>query len=85
MTVLIQCSPQLFSYEGQIYHFFSCAENKFVENLLAYGIILKHLEMDKITWGFIFKKTFFKKSGADSLFSGKEGRVPLFNWSGEDC
>jgi hypothetical protein len=33
---------------------------------MAYGVILKHLEVDKITWGVIFekeKKTFKKRGG----------------------
>jgi hypothetical protein len=53
---------------------------------MAYGIILKHLEMDKITWGgnFLKKKIFFNVfilflRGALTAFSaGKRGRAPFF-------
>jgi hypothetical protein len=41
---------------------------------MAYGVILKHLEVDKITWGSLSKKTkilFLKKIG-------KYGRGALF-------
>jgi hypothetical protein len=40
---------------------------------MAYGIILKHLEVDKITWG-----SFPFKRGADGLFGSKEGQGALF-------
>jgi hypothetical protein len=44
---------------------------------MAYGVILKHLEVDKITWGsFPHPKNFFKR-GTDCLFGGKEGRGAL--------
>jgi hypothetical protein len=44
---------------------------------MVYGVILKHLEVDKITWGsFALKKNL--KWGADGLFGGKEGWVPFF-------
>jgi hypothetical protein len=46
---------------------------------MAYGVILKHLEVDKITWGHFLKK--IKKilrRGADDLFGGKEGLGALF-------
>jgi hypothetical protein len=46
---------------------------------MAYGVILKHLEVDKITWGSFSKKNiFFKKRGADGLIGGKEGWCTLF-------
>jgi hypothetical protein len=45
---------------------------------MAYGVILKHLEVGKITWGSFSKKKFFFKRGADGLFGGKEGRGALF-------
>jgi hypothetical protein len=40
---------------------------------IAYGVILMHLEVDKITWGVIFLKR-----GANSLFGVKEGRGAPF-------
>jgi hypothetical protein len=42
---------------------------------MAYGVILKHLEVDNITWGGVILK---KKRGADGLFGEKEGRCVLF-------
>jgi hypothetical protein len=50
---------------------------------MAYGVILKHLEVDKITLVifFLFKKKEEGaplKRGADSLFSRKEVQVTLF-------
>jgi hypothetical protein len=44
---------------------------------MAHGVILKHLEVDKITWGSFSKKTHFRR-GADGLFGGKAGRGALF-------
>jgi hypothetical protein len=43
---------------------------------MAYGVILKHLKVDEITWMGIFNKIL--KTGADSLFVEKEGRGTLF-------
>jgi hypothetical protein len=40
---------------------------------MAYGAILKHLDVDKITWGHLLKKR-----GVDGLFGGKEGRGACF-------
>jgi hypothetical protein len=42
---------------------------------MAYGVILKHLEVDKITWGSFSKK----KRGAVMAFSaGKRGGATFF-------
>jgi hypothetical protein len=56
-------------------------------HFLAYGVILKHLEVDKTTWG-SFSLCFIKvgfppltsnfKRGTDGLFGVKEGRDTLF-------
>jgi hypothetical protein len=55
---------------------------------MAHGVILKHLEVDKITWGGVFSKKRKKgaslfgapfKRGADSLFGGKGAGHPFFN------
>jgi hypothetical protein len=52
---------------------------------MAYGVILKHLEVDiKITWGSFSKKSFLRgvppplKRGADGLFGRKKGQGTLF-------
>jgi hypothetical protein len=46
---------------------------------MAYGVILKHLEVDKIRGEAPLR-------GALTAFSaGKRGRVPFFNWCGEHC
>jgi hypothetical protein len=58
---------------------------------MAYGVILKHLEVDKITWGHFQK--FPKESAPRPPLRGalmaftvrKRGRVPFFNWCGEHC
>jgi hypothetical protein len=40
---------------------------------MAYGVILKHLEVDKITWG-----GHFLKKNTCSIFGRKEGRGALY-------
>jgi hypothetical protein len=50
---------------------------------MAYGVILKHLEVDKITWG-----SFFSKKKQNKIIFFKEARergagCPFFNWCGE--
>jgi hypothetical protein len=46
---------------------------------MAYGVILKNLEVDKITWGSFFLRGVAPfKRGTDGLFGGKEGRGALF-------
>jgi hypothetical protein len=48
---------------------------------MAYGVIFKHLEVDKTTWGSFSKKNILKNQqgrGADGPFGGKEGRGRLF-------
>jgi hypothetical protein len=48
---------------------------------MVYGVILKHLHVDKITWEVISKKKF---KGALTAFSaGKRVGAPFFNWCGE--
>jgi hypothetical protein len=46
---------------------------------MAYGDILKHLEVDKITWSFSLKNQKMTK-----LFSLKKN-VSCLNWCGEHC
>jgi hypothetical protein len=52
---------------------------------MAYGAILKHLEVDKITWGggSFSKKKNFLKEGLMAFSAGKRGGRPFFNWCGE--
>jgi hypothetical protein len=49
---------------------------------MAYGVILKHLEVDKITWGYFLKKNVFK---GQPLWRERGARRPFFNWCGEQC
>jgi hypothetical protein len=50
---------------------------------MAYGVILKHLEVDKITWGSFSKKKFLKRGAGSfhafkrALSAGKRDR-PFF-------
>jgi hypothetical protein len=44
---------------------------------MAYGVILKHLEVDKITWGSFSKKKFFYR-GAEDFSAGKRGGARFF-------
>jgi hypothetical protein len=51
---------------------------------MAYGVILKHLEVDKITWGSFLKMFCFLKRGvapfkrgATAFSAGKRGGVPF--------
>jgi hypothetical protein len=39
---------------------------------MAYGVILKHLEVDKITWSF-----FFKRGAPTAFLAGKRGGAPF--------
>jgi hypothetical protein len=58
---------------------------------MAYGVILKHLEVDKITWGSFSKKkknyNFFKeglKPLQKKTFRQERGAEhPFLNWCGE--
>jgi hypothetical protein len=61
-------------------HFASIAPHVGRYGVMAYGVIFKHLEVDKITWGviFLFLEGAPFKRGADGLFGGKEGRGALF-------
>jgi hypothetical protein len=55
-------------------------------HFMAYGVILKHLEVDKITWGSFTKKNIIfllegwsPLRGALTAFSaGKRGGMPFF-------
>jgi hypothetical protein len=70
-----------FELRGADEPFFSCAENVFWKIMfymyywslmdsrcifMAYGVILKHLEVDKIIWGSFSKK--FRQEGWGALF-----------------
>jgi hypothetical protein len=46
---------------------------------MAYGVILKHLEVDKITW------EDFLEEALTAFSMGKRGWEPFFNWCGEHC
>jgi hypothetical protein len=44
---------------------------------MSYGVIFKHLEVDKITWGSFSKKKEEKRGALMAFLAGKRGGCPF--------